>query len=65
MKERERKQVINCQRENLATQAQRQASLEQAIKEAVAHLLDEDAETEVEPVHKLRRLNKLAADLQK
>ena len=37
-KEKECKQVINCQRADLAAQEQRQASLEQVIKEATVQL---------------------------
>ena len=49
----------------MASQAHRQASLEQAIKEATAQLSDEEADTEAEPMHQLRWLSKLAIDLKK
>ena len=49
----------------MAAQSQRQASLEQAIKEVVTQLFDEVEESKVKPVDQLRRLSKLAADLQK
>ena len=64
-KEKAWKQFIKCQQEDLESQVQRQASLEEAIKEAVAELSDDEEEGEVEPVHQLRRLSKLVANLKK
>ena len=65
MKAKARKQVIKSQQEDLEAQAQKQPSLEEAIKEVVAELSDEEEGGEAEPMHQLRRLSKLAADIKK
>ena len=39
--------------------------MEQDIKEVAAELSNEEEEVKAEPVHQLRRLSKLAADLKK
>ena len=39
--------------------------MEQAIKEAIAELSDEEEEAEAELVHQLKRLSKLTTDLKK
>ena len=45
------KQIIKRQQDDLEAQVQRQDSLEEAIKEAVAQLSDEEEEGKVEPLH--------------
>ena len=49
----------------METQAQKQASLEEAIKETVTELSYEEEEGETEHVHQPRRLSKLDTDLKK
>ena len=39
--------------------------MEQAAEEAITQLLEEEEEVEVEPLHQLRKLSKLAVDLKK